>query len=65
MTKAHDLAEYFITRVVDCLQRYTTDGTEPTMDSTLWEAPVACQSAIVKAKLFYKDKQSVTSLYMR
>lgn len=45
--------------------RYTTDGTEPTMDSTLWEAPAACQSAIVKAKLFYKDKQSVTSLYMR
>lgn len=45
--------------------RYTTDGTEPTMDSTLWQAPVACQSAIVKAKLFYKDKQSVTSLYMR
>lgn len=45
--------------------RYTTDGTEPTVDSTLWETPVACQSAVVKAKLFYKDKRSVTSLYLR
>lgn len=45
--------------------RYTTDGTEPTADSMLWEAPVACQSAVVKAKLFYKGRQSVTSLYMQ
>lgn len=45
--------------------RYTTDGTEPTVESTLWEAPVTCRSAVVKAKLFFKDKQSVTSLYMQ
>lgn len=45
--------------------RYTTDGTEPTVESVLWEAPVACGAAMVKAKLFFKDKQSVTSLYMR
>ena len=43
--------------------RYTTDGTEPTVDSELWETPVACQAAVVKAKLFYRDKQSVTSCY--
>ena len=45
--------------------RYTTDGTEPTVESALWEAPVTCRSAVVKAKLFFKDKQSVTSLYMQ
>ena len=45
--------------------RYTTDGTEPTIDSMLWEAPVTCQSAVVKAKLFYRDKQSVTSCYLQ
>ena len=30
--------------------RYTTDGTEPTIDSMLWEAPITCQPAVVKAK---------------
>lgn len=45
--------------------RYTTDGTEPTAESALWEAPVTCHAAVVKAKLFFKDKQSVTSLYMQ
>lgn len=45
--------------------RYTTDGTEPTVESALWEAPVTCHAAVVKAKLFFKDKQSVTSLYMQ
>lgn len=41
--------------------RYTTDGAEPTVNSALWEAPVSCQSSVVKAKLFYLDRQSVTS----
>ena len=45
--------------------RYTTDGTEPTIDSMLWEAPITCQPAVVKAKLFYRDKQSVTSCYLQ
>ena len=45
--------------------RYTTDGTEPTVESILWEAPVTCRSVVVKAKLFFKDKQSVTSFYMQ
>lgn len=45
--------------------RYTTDGTEPTVESALWEVPVTCRSAVVKAKLFFEDKQSVTSLYMQ
>lgn len=45
--------------------RYTTNGTEPTIDSMLWEAPITCQPAVVKAKLFYRDKQSVTSCYLQ
>lgn len=45
--------------------RYTTDGTEPTIDSMLWEAPITCEPAVVKAKLFYRDKQSVTSCYLQ
>ena len=41
--------------------RYTTDGAEPTLDSALWEAPIACDASVVKAKLFYLNKESVTS----
>ena len=41
--------------------RYTTDGTEPTLRSELWKAPVACDASVVKAKLFYLNKESVTS----
>ncbi|MDR1552835.1 MAG: carbohydate-binding domain-containing protein [Prevotellaceae bacterium] len=42
--------------------RYTTDGSEPTAQSTLWTAPVACNAKQVKAKVFYLGKQSVTTL---
>lgn len=41
--------------------RYTTDGTGPTLRSELWKAPVACDASVVKAKLFYLNKESVTS----
>ena len=41
--------------------RYTTDGTEPTLHSELWQAPVACDATTVMAKLFYLNKESVTS----
>jgi hexosaminidase len=42
--------------------RYTTDGSEPAAQSTLWTEPVACHSKQVKAKAFYLGKQSVTTL---
>ncbi|MDR2292018.1 MAG: carbohydate-binding domain-containing protein [Prevotellaceae bacterium] len=42
--------------------RYTTDGSEPTEQSTLWTAPVFCNSKQVKAKAFYMGKRSVTTL---
>lgn len=43
--------------------RYTTDGSEPTAQSPLWEAPVDCQAQIVKARLFYLGKESLTTCY--
>lgn len=39
--------------------RYTTDGSEPTAQSALWEAPVKCDAAVVKAKTFYQGKEGL------
>lgn len=41
--------------------RFTTDGSEPTASSSLWSKPVKCSAPIVKAKLFYLGRESVTS----
>ncbi len=43
--------------------RYTTDGTDPTPNSTLWESPVACNAEVVKAKLFYLGKESLVTSF--
>ena len=40
--------------------RYTTDGSEPTAQSTLWKEPVKCGYLVVKAKTFYQGKESLT-----
>lgn len=41
--------------------RYTTDGTEPTAQSALWQAPVKCDaSAVIKAKTLYQGKESLS-----
>ncbi|MBQ8501816.1 MAG: carbohydate-binding domain-containing protein [Bacteroides sp.] len=50
---------YANTPIVGAEIRYTTDGTEPTPTSLLWQEPIECTST-VKAKLFYLDKESVT-----
>lgn len=42
--------------------RYTTDNSEPTKESALWIRPVDCDAKVVKAKLFYEGRQSVTTL---
>ena len=39
--------------------RYTTDGTEPTAQSTLWVEPVKCDASVIKAKTFYLGKESL------
>ena len=43
--------------------RYTFDGSEPTLTSPLWSAPVKVPAncKLVKAKTFYLGKQSVTT----
>ncbi len=43
--------------------RYTLDGSEPTLASPLWTAPVKVDSkcALIKAKAFFLGKQSVTT----
>jgi hexosaminidase len=41
--------------------RYTTDGSEPTEQSTIWKEPLACDAKLVKAKAFYLGKTSVTT----
>lgn len=42
--------------------RYTLDGSEPTSESILWEAPIAVSNAkLIKAKSFYLGKESVTT----
>jgi len=42
--------------------RYTTDGSEPTAQSTLWKEPVKCDAASVRAKAFYQGKESLSIL---
>lgn len=43
--------------------RYTLDGTEPTLASPLWTAPVKVDAkcTLIKAKAFFLGKQSVTT----
>lgn len=53
---------YANSAVPDAEIRYTTDNSEPTADSPLWNEPVDCSAKVVKAKLFYQGKQSVTTL---
>lgn len=44
--------------------RYTVDGTEPDRESTLWSAPLPCQTGEVRARLFYMGRESVTTRYL-
>lgn len=42
--------------------RYTTDGTEPTVESAIWTEPIKCNASTIKARLFYLGKESVTTI---
>lgn len=53
---------YANSAVVGAEIRYTTDNSEPTVNSPLWTEPIDCSAKVVKAKLFYQGKQSVTTL---
>ena len=44
--------------------RYTTDGTEPTVESAIWTEPIKCNASTIKARLFYLGKESVTTILL-
>ena len=54
---------YINTQYPDELVTYTLDGSEPTVDSPRWTAPVPVktQSQVIKAKTFYLGHESVTT----
>lgn len=56
----HDGKLYANSAVPGVEIRYTTDGSEPNKESTLWTAPVDCSASVIKAKSFYLGKESVT-----
>ncbi|MDD2798332.1 MAG: family 20 glycosylhydrolase [Bacteroidales bacterium] len=43
--------------------RFTTDGREPTSTDRLWQCPVKYNGEILKAKCFFLNKESVTTIY--
>ncbi|MDR1881684.1 MAG: family 20 glycosylhydrolase [Prevotella sp.] len=50
------------TTIPGAVIRYSTDGSEPTEQSIVWEKPVVCDAKRIKAKAFYSGKKSVSSL---
>ena len=50
---------YANTAIKDAEIRYTTDGTEPTEQSAVWEGPVDCDVPHVKAISIYRGKKSL------
>lgn len=54
---------YINTQYPDELVTYTLDGSEPTIDSPRWSAPVPVktQPQVIKAKTFYQGHESVTT----
>ena len=46
----------------DATIHYTTDGSEPTLQSPVWKEPVECSTRTVKAKAYYFGKESVTTI---
>ncbi|EGN57749.1 Beta-N-acetylhexosaminidase [Hallella multisaccharivorax DSM 17128] len=49
---------YANTPLTGAVIRYTTDGSDPTLQSPQWTRPVAVQAKTVKARLFYLHQQS-------
>ena len=46
--------------------RYTTDGSEPTLDSDIYSGPfpISCPPHQLRAKAFYLDEESATTFYL-
>lgn len=60
--KLKDGLLYANTPLHSAVIRYTTDGSEPDSQSAVWTEPVKCDAKVVKARLFYLDKESVTTI---
>ena len=52
---------YLNSPLTGAIIRYTTDGTEPNAKSEQWTEPIKCLAQTVKAKVFFLNKESVTS----
>lgn len=48
--------------IEDAVIRYTIDGTEPNENSPAWTGPIECNAKEIKAKAYYMDRVSVTTL---
>lgn len=44
--------------------RYTTDGSDPDRNAMVWTQPIPCDATIIKAKAYFGDKESVTTVLM-
>ena len=46
--------------------RYTTDGTDPSMDSEIYNGPFALETdaALLRAKAYYLGEESATTFYI-
>jgi len=53
---------YANSTITDAVIRYTIDDSEPTAESPVWTGAIDCNAKRVKAKTFYLDKESVTTL---
>jgi len=53
---------YANSAISEAVIRYTTDGSEPTENSTVWTEPVPCDAKQIKAKAFYLGKKSLTTV---
>lgn len=54
---------YANSRIPNATIRYTLDESEPTINSTEWTKAIECNEKTIKAKAFYLDQESVTSVY--
>ena len=53
---------YANSTIPEAIIRYTIDGSEPDENSLIWKEPVACNAKQVKAKAFYLEEKSLTTL---
>jgi len=53
---------YANSAIPEAVIRYTIDGSEPNENSTIWTKLVLCNAKQIKAKAFYLEKKSLTTI---